>query len=325
MLSWSERRTQFAKAHLFHRAVVPVLAVLYLATLKALGGLGWEHFVLAGSFLFFSAWSDASRSLARVVQPFLFYGIVYDSMRWYADLIRSPIIHIREPYDFDKRFFGIPTPQGVLTPNEWLQSRTNPVLDFFTGLSYTPFFFIGESAVLTLYYFFDGRVHRAIRFAWVFAIANFFGFSFYYTYPAAPPWYVAAHGFAADLSVHASPAGALRFDQLIGFPLMQGFYGKSADVFGAVPSLHIVYPFLALCFMWRVLPRARWAALAYWLLVCFAAVYLNHHYILDILVGLLVATTVMVAFRVALGPIRDEPVQLRPLLTPAPDGALPRG
>jgi membrane-associated phospholipid phosphatase len=307
MLSWSERRTQFAKAHPFHRLAVPVLTVLYLATLESLGGLGWEHFVLAGAFLFFSVWSDSSRSLAKVVQPFLFYGVVYDSMRWYADLIRSPIIHIREPYDFDKHFFGIPAPQGVLTPNEWLQLRTSSTLDFFTGLSYTPFFFIGESAVLTLYYFFTGREQRAIRFAWVFTIANFFGFSFYYTYPAAPPWYVADHGFIADLTVHASPAGTLRFDQLIGFPLMQGFYGKSADVFGAVPSLHIVYPFLALCFTWKVLPRFRWAALAYWLLVCFAAVYLNHHYILDILVGLFVAVTVMVAFRVALGPIREGP------------------
>ena len=83
MQSWSERRTQLAKAHPFHRLVVPALTLLYLATLEVLGGLGWEHFVLAGSFLFFSVWSDSSRSLAKVVQPYLFYGIVYDSMRWY--------------------------------------------------------------------------------------------------------------------------------------------------------------------------------------------------------------------------------------------------
>jgi membrane-associated phospholipid phosphatase len=307
MQSWSERRAQLAAAHWFHRIGVPVLVVLYLSTLKAIGGLGFEHVILAASALFFSLWSDGSRNLARVVFPFLLYGVVYDSMRWYAHLIRSPIVHVREPYDFDKRFFGIAGPAGLQTPNEWLQSRTNAVLDFLTGLSYTPFCFIGESVVLTLYWFFRGEERRAIRFAWVFTIANFFGFTFYYSYPAAPPWYVADHGFIADLTVRASAAGTIRFDQLIGFPLMQGFYGKSADVFGAIPSLHIVYPFLALCFAWRPLPRFRWAALAYFLLVCFSAVYLNHHYILDVLVGLFVATTVLVAFRVALGPLGERP------------------
>ena len=309
MTSWSERKTQLLAAHPFYRIGVPVLMVLYLSTLKAIGGLGWEHGILAGIGLFFALFSDASRNLSRVVYPFLLYGMVYDSMRWYADLIRSPIIHVREPYDFDKRFFGIPTPHGVQTPNEWLATRTHPVLDLFTGLSYTPFFFIGESILLTLYYFFSGKDRLAVRFAWVFTIANFFGFSFYYTYPAAPPWYVADHGFIADLTVRASAAGTIRFDQLIGFPLMQSFYGKSADVFGAIPSLHIVYPFLAMCYGWR-LPRFRWVALGYFLLVCFAAVYLNHHYVLDILVGLGVALSVMGAFRLALGKI-NAPLPLR--------------
>ena len=94
---------------------------------------------------------------------------------------------------------------------------------------------------------------------------------------------------------------------------MAGFYGKSADVFGAIPSLHIVYPFLALGYGWR-LPRFRWVALGYFLLVCFAAVYLNHHYVLDILVGLGVALSVMGAFRLALGKVGAAPLLREPPL-----------
>ena len=114
--------------------------------------------------------------------------------------------------------------------------------------------------------------------------------------------------------IRLAAAGALRFDKLVGMPIMENFYGKSADVFGAVPSLHVVYPYLCLCYTWRVLPRFRWIALAYWLLILFSAVYLNHHYFLDIFVGISIATLTMAAFRLILGPVEPDPV---PVAAPA--------
>jgi hypothetical protein len=301
---------QVRGAHPFFRIWVPALSVVYLAALKALGGLGPEHFTLVGLSLGLSLWSDGSRRLARVGMPFLLYALVYDSMRWYEDYIRSPVIHVREPYDFDLRLFGI----HGLTPNEFLQKHTSAVLDFVCGLAYTPPFFIGESIVLSIVLFLLGSGRRAERFVWIFVAANFVGFACYYLYPAAPPWYVADHGFAVDMSVRASPAGAIRFDHLIGIPLMQGFYGKSADVFGAIPSLHVVYPFLALVYGWP-LRRFRPWAVGYFLLVCFSAVYLNHHYLLDIFIGLGIALTVMAVGRVLFGALEAQPA-------PAPQPAI---
>jgi len=314
VLTLTQRTAQFKRAHWFFKYFIFAAVAAYLAALYAVGGLDAAHVLVGGVFIVFSVWSDDSRRLASVVFPFLLYVAVYDSMRWYADYIRSPVIHLRQPYDFDKRFFGINDGAATLTPNEWWQKRTVPFLDFICGLAYTPFFFVGESAVLALYFYFSGREKRAVRFVWVFVAANFIGFSCYYTYPAAPPWYVAAHGFVADFSVHASAAGALRFDKLVGMPIMENFYGKSADVFGAVPSLHVVYPYLCLCYTWRVLPRFRWIALAYWLLILFSAVYLNHHYFLDIFVGISIATLTMAAFRLILGPVEPDPV---PVAAPA--------
>ena len=301
-LSLQERIALIRAAPRFFTVVTPLFCVAYCGMLRALGGLGLEHFVICALLLFFALFSDRSRRFARVVFPFLLYAIVYDSMRWYEDYIRSPIVHLSEPYDFDKRFFPIHDGSAVLTPNEWLQAHTNKALDFICGLAYTPFFFIGESVLLALYLFATGKELRAERFVWIFAISNFVGFSLYYIYPAAPPWYVAAHGFTADFSVRASAAGALRFDQLVGLPIMASFYGKSADVFGAIPSLHVVYPFLALLYGAR-LPRFRWVALGYWLLVCFSAVYLDHHYLLDLFAGLAIALAVMGVFRLASGPV----------------------
>ena len=301
LLSMRERIEQLRRAPRFFSIGVPVLCAAYLALVHFVARLQPEHYLAAALFLVLALWSDGSRRLARVGMPFLLYGIVYDSMRWYADYIRSPIVHVHEPYDFDLRWFGI----HGLTPNEWLQRNTSAALDLICGLAYTPMLFIGESVLLSIYFIAKGKVRRAERFTWIFVIANFIGFACYYIYPAAPPWYVSDHGFAVDLSVHASPAGAIRFDQLIGIPLMQGFYGKSADVFGAIPSLHVVYPFLAVIYGWY-LRRFRLIAATYFLLVCFAAVYLNHHYLLDIFLGLAIALAVMAAVRVAFGAVEPH-------------------
>jgi len=313
LLSMRERIEQLRRAPRFFSAGVPVLCTAYFALVTALGGPGPEHFIAIGLFLGLSLWSDGSRRLARVAMPFVLYGLVYDSMRWYEDAIRSPVIHLHEPYNFDLKLFGIRTAAGTLTPNEWFQLHTSRVLDLVCGLSYTPFLFIGESVVLAIYLLFHGHERRAVRFTWVFFVSNLVGFSLYYIYPAAPPWYVAAHGFTADLSVRASAAGAARFDQLVGLAVMASFYGKSADVFGAIPSLHVVYPMLALLYGWR-LPRFRLFAAVYLFLVCLSAVYLNHHYILDILIGFLLGLAVMAAFRLASGPLEQgtQDLQVEP-------------
>ncbi len=302
MISWSDRLRAFRASHWFYRYFPIPFSLVYLLTLKALGGLGPEHFILSGLLVGFSTWSDASRRWAKVVLPVVLYGGVYDSMRWYADYLRSPVIHLHEPHDFDARFFGIQAGDKLLTPAEWWQLHTAPILDFITGLAYFVAFFVGESIMVALYLFWKGDQRRALRFIWIFVLTNFLGFALYYIYPAAPPWYIADHGYVVDLSVRASAAGALRFDKIVGLPLMEGFYGKSADVFGAIPSLHVSYPFLAAVYSWP-LRRFRIVAVPYFLLVCFSAVYLNHHYLLDIIAGLGLCCCSMAIFRLAAGPL----------------------
>ena len=303
MLTLGQRLDAFRKAPPLYRFWLPAICAAYLCVARfVVHDLRPEHVLAVAVALAMAFFSDGSRKLSRVTLGFLLWLAVYDSMRWYADAIRSPVMHIHEPYDFDKRFFAI----GGLTPNEWFQRHTAGVLDFFCGLAYTPFFFVGESVALALWLALKGQQRRAERFTWVFVFANFVGFSFYYTYPAAPPWYVADHGFLLDLSVRASPAGTIRFDHLVGLPIMQSFYSKSADVFGAIPSLHIVYPFLAFFYGAR-LKRFRVAAFAYFLLVCFSAVYLNHHYLLDIFVGLAIALGVAGVARALFGAVEPVP------------------
>lgn len=281
-----------------------VLATFYLALLAFFGVFRSDHPALATIALILWYAGPRLRFLFDFLLPLLLVGVIYDSMRIYSDLIRGPI-HVREPYFFDKTLFGINTPEGRLTPNEWWQKHTHPILDLISGFFYLCFI----SIYVLVCMFFCFRLPRtgtatrapewiraqAYRPMWAFFFVNILGYSTYYWYAAAPPWYVAEHGLGpANLAVSASAAGALRFDALLGTHFFTGMYGRAADVFGAVPSLHVAYPLQSVFYAFRY-GALRAFTLSFYLIMCFSAVYLNHHYILDILWGSLYALLVCVA------------------------------
>jgi hypothetical protein len=278
-----------------------------------------EQFLLLPLVLALTVWSDGTRRFYTGLLPFLLFGVVYDLMHITQPLVRYLHVHVEEPYFFDRRFFGIATAGGVLTPNEFFEKHNWPVADFFTGIAYIVFVWwaIGFAAYLALFRRDEAGRRLLLRFGWTFLVLNVAGFVTYYVYPAAPPWYVADYGLGpANMDARSSVAGAGRFDALVGIPYFAGFYGRSADVFGAIPSLHVAYPLLT--FLHGLELRKRWldvASLGLFLLVCFAAVYLNHHYILDVLLG--VAYT-LVAWGVDRAVLARHRGRTAP---PGPDGA----
>lgn len=290
--------------YFWYEKVGPLAAVLsYLIVLRFLDGLRGEHLQVGLIVLLLSYWGVRSRNLLRFLLPVILTGIVYDSMRYYSDFIRGPI-RVAEPYLFDRYFFGVKTQQGLLTPNEFFQNQLHPILDFITGLAYLVFIAVFILCALIFFYWYpflieNQKLKKTTQFfgtisdlrkvglakMWAFFWLNILGYSTYYWYPAAPPWYVALYGLGpAKLDVPANPAGCVRFDALLGTHFFSSMYGRSADVFGAIPSLHVAYPLLTVFFAWK-LKRLRTFSICFYLLMCFSAVYLNHHYILDILWG----------------------------------------
>ncbi len=276
------------------RTLPALLILLYWAFLWKLESFRSDHFIIGAVILASSYSGWRGQAFLRFALPFLLTGIIYDSQRFYSDWIRGPI-HVSEPHWFDQTFFGISTPQGILTPNEWLQLRIHPALDLITGFAYLIFFslFIATTAY---FYFILARKgtprlspvetrRTALGMGWAFFWVNMLGYSTYYWYAAAPPWYVAKYGLGpARMDVAADSAGCARFDLLLGTHFFSEMYGRAADVFGAIPSLHVAYPLLAF-FYACIFKKLRVFSLLFYLLMCFSAVYLNHHYILDILWG----------------------------------------
>lgn len=278
----------------FSKWAPPIFFLIYWAVLYSLNSLHSDHIASGVAFISLSYLGRDVRKIRAFLFPLILTGMIYDSQRFYSDYIRGPI-HIKEPYLFDKAVFGIHTAQGVLTPNEYWQLHTHWFLDLITGFAYLVFIavFVITSALFRFWYSRKGTkklsareiLVRAPAMMWAFFWVNMIGYSTYYWFAAAPPWYVAKYGMGpARMDVGPSQAGCVRFDQLLGTHFFSDFYGRSADVFGAIPSLHVSYPLIAVFFAFRF-GALRIPAILFYCLMCFSAVYLNHHYILDIMWG----------------------------------------
>jgi membrane-associated phospholipid phosphatase len=260
----------------------PALGLIYLAGICALGDLRPRN-VLIGLLGLLDAYNCNTRRFLRVFWPFIATGAVYDSLRFYLGPVTAGRIHVAGPYLLDRAWFGI----SAHTLNEVFASHHWLIADLVAGLAYL--IYVAEYLALTVVVFFTGHVARALSFARGFLIVNALGFITYLVYPAAPPWYVAAHGLGPALIDSApSPAAATRFDAALGTHLFDDMYSKSVEVFGAIPSLHAAYPALAVILVFRTaeLRWARWPAVGYAAVMCFSAVYLQHHYVIDVVLGL---------------------------------------
>lgn len=122
-------------------------------------------------------------------------------------------------------------------------------------------------------------------------IVNLIGFTGYYIHPAAPPWYAINYGMEAILNTPGNVAGLGRFDELTGLSVFQSIYGRNANVFAAVPSLHAAYMVIPLYY--AIVRKSSKMLIALFAIILVGiwctAVYSSHHYIIDVLLGIFCA------------------------------------
>ncbi len=254
----------------------------YFSWFGFLVGLRPEHIFLYCLMVGFYYAHASTRKVALAFVPFVVYWILYDSMRIMPNYELNPV-HVAEPYHFEKQWFGINTPEGRLTPNEYYETRHTPFLDITTGL-----FYLTWVPIPLLFAFWLLRSNKPLflKFSYAFLFVNIIGILIYYLYPAAPPWYVEQYGFEVIYNTPGNAAGLLEFDKLLDVGLFAGIYEKNASVFAAIPSLHSAFPVMCLLYGWRL--KKPWLNVFFSVIVAgiwFAAVYSRHHYIIDVLIG----------------------------------------
>lgn len=227
-----------------------------------------------------------TRKFALALTPWLVFACSYDGMRLLPNYEVNPI-DTRGIYEAEKSLFGIGTAAGTLIPGEWFNLHNCAFADFMAGFFYLCW--VPVPLGFAMYLYLKGKREMYLRFSLAFLFVNLVGFVGYYIHPAAPPWYVIEHGFTPVLNTPGSVAGLGRFDALVGVPVFHSIYCNNSNVFAAVPSLHAAYMLVAT--IYAVISRQNKLCIGIFAFICigiwWTAVYSTHHYIIDVLLGIL--------------------------------------
>jgi len=282
--------TRFSRKNLL---VNFALVLVYMAWALVMGAIRSDQLFLTGFYLLLFYGNEKTRKFITGFSIFIVYWIIYDSMRILPNYEVSPV-RIQEPYLLEKSLFGISINDLIYTPNEYFDLIQSRFLDIVSALFYLNWVPVPLAFGVYLYY---KNKRLFTQFSLVFLFTNLLGFVIYYIYPAAPPWYVNLYGFELHLGVQGNSAGLARFDELTGIPIFASLYNKNANVLAAIPSLHAAYPVIVLYYGIR--NKLGWVNVLFVLFmlgIWFSAVYSGHHYIIDVVLGAVVAVVTIVLF-----------------------------
>lgn len=275
------------KLNLKSALTVALLSVAYLLLSSWVVGFKSDQVVLLVIFnaCFFS--SSISRKFITGFSVFIVYWIIFDYMKAIPNYEVSRV-HIQDLYNAEKTVFGINSNGARLTPNEYWRANSSHFLDILGGIFYLCWIPVPLSFGAYLFFFKDRK--QFLSFAMTFFVVNLLGFVVYYTFPAAPPWYVYEHGFVFYHNTPGNTGGLSRFDDYFHVEIFKSIYAKGSNVFAAMPSLHSAYPIIVMYYgLKNKLGYVNILLGAVVIGIWFTAVYTSHHYVLDVLAGILTA------------------------------------
>jgi membrane-associated phospholipid phosphatase len=261
------------------------LPLLYVAAVAAVGDLRNEHLIVLGTALVLAYTNARTKRFFLDALPYLIVAIGYDMVRYARVVILRPEQVLGcSLRSFELALFRVAP--GV-TYQDWFAAHHTPLFDLLFAIPYLIFVYLVLGYAIFLYFVDRPRMRH---FMWSYAVGNLLAFVLWLTLPAAPPWYLRVNGCAIDLAAAPSPAALTRVDALLGITYFEQFYSRAASVFGALPSMHCAFPVMGLLTAWRHTGwKTRPIHIFYTLLMATAAVYLDHHWVVDVIAGWVVA------------------------------------
>jgi len=266
--------------------IVSLLSVAYLLLSSFLIGYKSDQLTLVFIFNIMFYLSVPTRKFILGFCIFIFYWVIFDYMKAIPNYNYNTV-HIADLYHFEKHIFGINLNGKIVTPNEYLKIKGTTFLNIVTGLFYLCWIPVPLS--FAAYLFFKNK-RQFLYFAFTFLLVNLLGFVVYYLYPAAPPWYIQEHGFTFHPMTMGSTGGLSKFDNYFHINLFKSIYAKGSNVFAAMPSLHSAYPVIVVYYGFK--NRLKWVNTIFIIVmlgIWFTAIYASHHYVLDVIAGIITA------------------------------------
>ena len=263
---------------------VLVIMALFLLLTSIFIGLRSEHLLMAILYLVLFFAGLPTRKLAVALLPFAIFGISYDWMRICPNYEVNPI-DVAGLYNLEKSLFGVMDNGIPRHPCEYFAAHNWAIADVFAGIFYLCWVPVPILFGLCLYFKKERKTY--LRFAMVFLFVNLIGFAGYYIHPAAP---LVRHQLRlrtdTEHSGQCSGLGTLRC--FLRVSIFDSIYGRNANVFAAVPSLHAAYMVVAL--VYAIIGKCRWYVITLFSIIMAGiwgtAVYSCHHYIIDVLLGI---------------------------------------
>jgi len=170
------------------------------------------------------------------------------------------------------------------------------IMDIFAGSLYLIHFFGAWFFAIALYIFHRKRTSEGLpipqpwNFLFCLGLLNLTAVIAQLSWPTAPPWYVEKYGDQdPSYTMGGDEAGLANVDRLLGIGLFDNLYGTSPLVFASFPSLHGGWPIIIALSMpnkWSKAIGFVYAACVWW-----AAMYLGHHFLVDLLGSLVFSLT----------------------------------
>jgi membrane-associated phospholipid phosphatase len=279
--------------------LAPLPFVLHGAWAASRDRFRWEHAALLCLVAILFATGPGTKKLLLGAYPIGLVGLLYDAMKTVQNVgVSADRVHLCDLRSAEVSLFGVRMDGDRVTLQDWFHRHPSAVLDAVCAVPYATFLLVCFAFATWLFF---ADYARMVRFTWSFLALNLAGFVTYHVYPAAPPWYYHAHGCLIDVLAHADEGAALaRVDARLGIHYFGGMYNRSSVVFGAMPSLHVAYALLVALEGWPAFAHGwRVASFGFFALMCFSAVYLDHHWVLDVLAGIAYSVVVVLVARAA--------------------------
>jgi membrane-associated phospholipid phosphatase len=243
--------------------IVICLALVVLSTLGRGGTLGWL-FMVAGMTEFL-----VLRASVHALGMPLHTG----DLQWLETVV---CFGVYPSYALQRLFF---TPGSL------------GVVDHFASWVHWSYFFVPYLAMIGVW---TWRPRQSAQLALLLVSTLFVGLVGYALLPATPPWLASAHQGLPHV---------WRIMELVGHSLNPAMYQHIYRSIGgpnptaALPSLHFAITFMLVLFAWRSRRLWRVLAIAYSCAMAFALVYLGEHYVVDLILGAIVAGAVWIFLR----------------------------
>lgn len=167
-----------------------------------------------------------------------------------------------------------------------------PLKDIASWASYVP----GHAftAIITAVWLYVFHPPGAVRvFSFMMGLQNIMAVLTHLLFPTAPPWFIHMYGedHPANYDLEGYAAGLTRVDMQMGTHLHTNGFHKSPIVFGAIPSVHssmavMIFYFVGYFSNWTATKLLALTFVAYqW----WSTMYLDHHWRIDLLIGMFYA------------------------------------